>query len=1046
MGWRHNKTAIVCYLLPVLLAGGFFLLINNAGIEQDSKKVSALYDNQKLTPATPNPASQTLEKSNFDDTNAEYVSWVHYEDAVNYQYLRVSYLLPTDKIITGIRLWHHESGGSGPYSIRSRVIGDSATKTNTFSVSASSGGNWYTYNFARSTYIIDNDPYIQLETSVDDDTDCLKVGGDTPSWGDSYYDVDGAGFVLDTNKEYMITALYEDIITLNPGESDGDTLGSPHNVDAYYVTLTGGRNYLFTLSLVSGTGDLNMRLVPFTSGGITGDAVKSTSGSSYPEYMSYTPASTSSYILIVEPATSSENAEYLVSYTEQLPPDDSYEENDFQNTAKAITVGTYTGLVCEDDDWYNITIATGTTITVDTYFTHSTGDLDLSLYNSTGQVNVSQSYSDHERVSFTALSTGNHSIRVYRYGSTTFNYYNMTISVTSPPDVDDTYEENDVQSMATILIAGNYLNLNCKDDDWYNVSVTVGYTVRADIFFQNSIGDLNLALYYPVTLRNWSTGTTDHEVVSWIAASTGLYSIRVYKAGASNNHYNLTIAIIPPSGDDAFEDNDLQSQAWPISTGTYNSLVCGDDDWFNITVTAGSTLYVDIYFSQSVADLDLQLYNASGLLNSSAGVTDHEGVSFKSLVTSPYSFRIFRYWNYQSPNSYNMIISIFTPAVDDNYEENDVIEDAKYTSPGVYPSLISRYGDYDWYYLSVSAGNTLTVDITFNHLIADLDLYLYDTLGIEVNRSASASQDIEIVSYKVTSGGYYYIRVLNYYGSPNTYTMTITVGQTSGDDGFEENDVFSSAAYIAPGTYPSLVCANDDWFYVSGFAGATITINMSFTNSIADLNLVLYSSNLQLLNSSTSTSNNFEIVSFAVLTSGNYYFLIYWQSGALSSNYDLSVSSEGGDDIYEENDLSSSASLITSGLFESLLCADNDWYKIWVDQWVNITITIYFTNAQGNLDLTLYFEDSLRAHSVTQGNGESLFYTVRTAGYHYIKVFKGSSFGSNIYSMKVQLSSKGTRPPDSPSESIAGFDVIFLLGVLLGTVFILSKKNFKRVK
>lgn len=1047
MGWRHSKTTIVVFLLPALLAGGFLLLLNNGGDYQEGNTINEL-QNKGLTPFTPETAYQELNQSWYDDMTPENYRDIFYNGPSGYQYLGVDYSVPSDVIITGFKMYHRELTGVGPYSLRHRVVGELGTQTLTTTIPAATGGAWVDVRWSRSNYVIDNDPSLRLETT-NASSDCIKVGADTPWNGHTWWDY-GAGWIIDTTYEYLISALYENIPTLYTGVAQGDVFGPNHFVDAYYVMLAGGRTYDFTLTNISGNGNIDMRLVPFTSGGLTGEAIRSTSGTTYPETMSYEPASTTTYLLLVEPASYSEpTTSYLVNYTVQVPADDSYEENDLQTTAAAINPGNYFGLLCADDDWYNISVAAGATITVDTYFTHSLGDLDLQLYSPTGLVNSSTSTSNHERVSYTAQVPGNHSIRVYRYNCL-FNNYNMTISVYTPPASDDIYEENDFQYSASIMSPGNYLNLMCMDDDWYNVSVTIGYTIRADINFQNSLGDLNLLLYYKATWYNLSNSpSADHEVVSFVAFESGFWSIRVFKGvGIPNNRYNLTITLFPPSQDDTYEDNDIQSQAWPISPGTYNSLICGDDDWFNVNVLAGSTIYVDIYFSDAIADLDLRLFNATGVeCNSSIGVTDHEAVSYKAQITLTFSIRIYRFNSLESPNNYNMIVVVSEP--DDGYEENDVQGQAIHipSTPYLNATLISRHGDDDWFYVWVPAGYTVEAEITFNPGTMNLDLYLYNSIGTQINSSISENHAIETVSLKVTTPGYYYIKVYHYSGSVNSYTLDITIAQTVGDDGFEENDSFSSAALVDPGDYASLLCANDDWYYLSGYAGGVISVNISFTNSIADLDLKLFTAGGLLINSSLSASNNYEDVSFVVNVTGSYYFLVYRYSGAMSSRYNLTVSSVGGDDIYEENDFSDAAKEILAGSYSSLMCTDNDWYKIWVDQWVNITVTIAFSNTRGDLDLTLYYDNVLKAHSVGPGpDVESFTYTTLTAGYFFIKVFKGSgSFGYNPYTMNVYLGVKGTSPPGTTDTgSIAGFDVFLLIGATVASIVVLARKKIKR--
>jgi hypothetical protein len=66
--------------------------------------------------------------------------------------------------------------------------------------------------------------------------------------------------------------------------------------------------------------------------------------------------------------------------------------------------------------------------------------------------------------------------------------------------------------------------------------------------------------------------------------------------------------------DDAFEDNDVCSQAWPLGDGSYPDLVCrqDDNDFFSVVVPPGNELLVVALFNDSLADLDLYLWPAQG--------------------------------------------------------------------------------------------------------------------------------------------------------------------------------------------------------------------------------------------------------------------------------------------------------------------------------------------------------------------------------------------------------------------------------------------------
>jgi serine protease AprX len=80
----------------------------------------------------------------------------------------------------------------------------------------------------------------------------------------------------------------------------------------------------------------------------------------------------------------------------------------------------------------------------------------------------------------------------------------------------------------------------------------------------------------------------------------------------------------------------------------------------------------------------------------------------------------------------------------------------------------------DWYSVTVGAGQNLTVRILFSHAEnADLDLYLYDPSGQEIDYSMSTDDDEEVGELG-TIAGTYKIRVVGWSNSENIYDLEVT--------------------------------------------------------------------------------------------------------------------------------------------------------------------------------------------------------------------------------------------------------------------------------
>jgi hypothetical protein len=83
-------------------------------------------------------------------------------------------------------------------------------------------------------------------------------------------------------------------------------------------------------------------------------------------------------------------------------------------------------------------------------------------------------------------------------------------------------------------------------------------------------------------------------------------------------------------------------------------------------------------------------------------------------------------------------------------------------------------GDVDWYSVTVGAGENLTATILFTYAEnADLDMYLYDPSGLEVDYSMS-TDDNEEVEELGTVAGTYTIKVFGWSNSENSYDLEVT--------------------------------------------------------------------------------------------------------------------------------------------------------------------------------------------------------------------------------------------------------------------------------
>ncbi len=239
-------------------------------------------------------------------------------------------------------------------------------------------------------------------------------------------------------------------------------------------------------------------------------------------------------------------------------PDDSYEDNDTDTTpSTGITTGSYTSLrVCpSDDDYYAVTVSPGDAITVALLFGDAEGDVDLEIIDATGTtVAYSDSVTDDEWATFTSTTGGTYLVYVYLYsdaGTSIGNDYDMDVTVGAPPVcTEDTYEDNDTDTAASVIAAGTIPSLRiCPgDDDYYTARVLSGQTITVDVLFLHADGDIDVELIDSTgATADGSYTLTDNETVTDTATSDGAYIIYIYlyadDGSTLGNDYSIDLSI-----------------------------------------------------------------------------------------------------------------------------------------------------------------------------------------------------------------------------------------------------------------------------------------------------------------------------------------------------------------------------------------------------------------------------------------------------------------------------------------------------------------------
>jgi len=256
--------------------------------------------------------------------------------------------------------------------------------------------------------------------------------------------------------------------------------------------------------------------------------------------------------------------------------------------------------------------------------------------------------------------------------------------------------------------------------------------------------------------------------------------------------------------DDSREDNDSLAQALDkplLASGEHDLVSCpagtgtGDDeDWFEIGTDRDTQVSVTLAGGDA-SDLDLALYRQDGsLIDSSLSYSSDEAVS-ACLESGSYALRVFAWSPTENPYRLTFSRSPTTCAAlceaDENEEDDGPGEARATVLPAESTTQSICPGDDDWYQASVSTGQTLVVDLTFEQTASDqdLDVHLYSPNGstdltpctpeapeeCDLDNGQSADSD-EHFTFDVPAGCApcrYYVVVRGYDGSQNLYDISI---------------------------------------------------------------------------------------------------------------------------------------------------------------------------------------------------------------------------------------------------------------------------------
>ncbi len=324
----------------------------------------------------------------------------------------------------------------------------------------------------------------------------------------------------------------------------------------------------------------------------------------------------------------------LQVFTEGDPPPcgtDAFEPNNVVQDAFAVQFGaSLNASTCADDvDHYAVPMTVGTTLTVRQATAASCVGDGLSLLAPDGSTVLAEDSSGGAQrlVSTEVVQSGNHYIRV-RSGCVSDSYY--ALSVGESACAEDGYEENDQLASAATIGPGYLAGAICSgDDDYFAQQISEATSLRFDLRFSHSVGDLDLMLFDHRDRRvGLSQGVSDVEVVEYRASQAGRYTARVYGFNGAQGPYSLDACV-----DDDFEENDRRERAAALTVAEHALVLCrGDADFFSLLLPGAVLLDVELVIGNADASVTLRLLRASDGSTLATGASTGSGLGLSYLA------------------------------------------------------------------------------------------------------------------------------------------------------------------------------------------------------------------------------------------------------------------------------------------------------------------------------------------------------------------------------------------------------------------------------
>ncbi|MEZ4728173.1 MAG: pre-peptidase C-terminal domain-containing protein [Caldilineaceae bacterium] len=490
----------------------------------------------------------------------------------------------------------------------------------------------------------------------------------------------------------------------------------------------------------------------------------------------------------------------------------------------------------------------------------------------------------------------------------------------------------------------------------------------------------------------------------------------------------------PAAGGDPYEEDDLCTQAKPISTDgaeQQHNLFRdpgADLDWVKFEAVANVTYFIEAIADGADADMTLSLRPSCDLPSFGGGAK----IEFLAPTDGAYYVRA-RHKNdtYGPDNAYRLKVSSNSGCID-NFESNDICTAAgqlSLSSPQTH--AFCKPDDADWLHFPVTAGAKYKVNTANQGANVDVKLGIRESCS----GPTALGNAIEFVAAK---NGIYYVQATNAkgsYGAGTTYTIQVEQVSDGAGDGFEPDNSRETAQRLtigAPQPHTFYPAGDEDWVRFTATANLTYTIETVNLQASSDPVLCLFDgAGVELACDDDSGAGEGARLRWNAPQTGDYFIQVKnYQSNIAGAETAYALQIQEGSctaDSHEPDDSRTTARPLASDgtVQQHNICPvnDQDWVSFTVN--ANTPYVLETTNVGAEADTLLELYDATGAlltqnDDHTPGGASQIAYTFAQAGTYYAKVmlYNATAFGAGTeYSLHLQPGTPTPTPTPPPTPT-----------------------------